>query len=92
VEIRWALDAAMDMNCRVLIRQSEAVSALGMNLPAGRVRTVREAREVVRPDHRARTLQQDPKSGADCRRTRTSQDSNNGFGHRSLIPICSVSD
>src|ERR1700729_4008415 len=29
--------AAMDMNCRVLIDQPEAVSALGMKLPAGRV-------------------------------------------------------
>ncbi len=29
--------AAMDMNCRVLISQPEAVSALGMKLPAGRV-------------------------------------------------------
>jgi hypothetical protein len=31
------VSAAMDMNCRVLIRQPEAVSALGMNLPVGRV-------------------------------------------------------
>src|SRR5260370_13350354 len=29
--------AAMDMNCRVLIDQPEAVSALGMKLPVGRV-------------------------------------------------------
>lgn len=29
--------AAMDMNCRVLIDQAEAVSALGMKLPVGRV-------------------------------------------------------
>jgi hypothetical protein len=29
--------AAMDMNCRVLINQPEAVSALGMKLPVGRV-------------------------------------------------------
>lgn len=29
--------AAMDMNCRVLISQPEAVSALGMKLPVGRV-------------------------------------------------------
>jgi hypothetical protein len=29
--------AAMDMNCRVLIDQREAVSALGMKLPVGRV-------------------------------------------------------
>jgi hypothetical protein len=29
--------AAMDMNCRVLIDQSAAVSALGMKLPVGRV-------------------------------------------------------
>src|SRR5260370_8736080 len=28
---------AMDMNCRVLIDQPEAVSALGMKLPVGRV-------------------------------------------------------
>jgi hypothetical protein len=31
------VSAAMDMNCRVLIRQPEAVFALGMNLPVGRV-------------------------------------------------------
>src|SRR6202048_2621918 len=29
--------SAMDMNCRVLIDQPEAVSALGMKLPVGRV-------------------------------------------------------
>src|SRR5687768_9106173 len=29
--------AAMDMNCRVLIDQPDAVSALGMKLPVGRV-------------------------------------------------------
>jgi hypothetical protein len=29
--------AAMDMNCRVLIRQPDAVSVLGMKLPVGRV-------------------------------------------------------
>jgi hypothetical protein len=31
------VSAAMDMNCRVLIRQPEAVSALGMRLPIGAV-------------------------------------------------------
>ena len=31
------VSAAMDMNCRVLISQPEAVSALGMKLPVGRV-------------------------------------------------------
>jgi hypothetical protein len=31
------VSAAIDMNCRVLIRQPEAVSALGMKLPVGRV-------------------------------------------------------
>src|SRR3954454_18321212 len=31
------VSAAMDMNCRVLIDQPEAVSALGMKLPVGRV-------------------------------------------------------
>jgi hypothetical protein len=31
------VSAAMDMNCRVLINQSEAVSALGMKLPVGHV-------------------------------------------------------
>jgi hypothetical protein len=29
--------AAMDMNCRVLIRQPDAVSVLGMKLPVGHV-------------------------------------------------------
>jgi hypothetical protein len=29
------VSAAMDMNCRVLIRQPESVSALGMRLPIG---------------------------------------------------------
>jgi hypothetical protein len=31
------VSAAMDMNCRVLISQSDAVSALGMTLPIGHV-------------------------------------------------------
>src|SRR5439155_25297406 len=31
------VSAAMDMKCRVLIDQPEAVSALGMKLPVGRV-------------------------------------------------------
>ena len=31
------VSAAMDMNCRVLIRQPESVSALGMKLPIGAV-------------------------------------------------------
>ena len=31
------VSAAMDMNCRVLIEQPDAVSALGMKLPMGRV-------------------------------------------------------
>jgi hypothetical protein len=31
------VSAAMDMNCRVLIDQPEAISALGMKLPVGRV-------------------------------------------------------
>jgi hypothetical protein len=31
------VSAAMDMNCRVLIRQSDSVSALAMRLPVGRV-------------------------------------------------------
>jgi hypothetical protein len=31
------VSAAMDLNCRVLIDQSEAVSALGMKLPVGRM-------------------------------------------------------
>jgi hypothetical protein len=31
------VSAAMDMNCRVLIGQSDAVSALGMKLPLGHV-------------------------------------------------------
>ena len=31
------VSAAMDMNCRVLIEQPDAVSALGMKLPIGRV-------------------------------------------------------
>jgi hypothetical protein len=31
------VSAAMDMNCRVLINQPEAVSALAMRLPVGQV-------------------------------------------------------
>ena len=31
------VSAAMDLNCRVLINQREAVSSLGMKLPVGRV-------------------------------------------------------
>lgn len=31
------VSAAMDMNCRILIRQPEAVSAIAMKLPTGRV-------------------------------------------------------
>ena len=47
------VSAAMDMNCRVLIDQPEAVSALGMKLPVGRVLRRRQGRKAVRPKHQA---------------------------------------
>src|ERR1700730_3897079 len=44
--------AAMDMNCRVLIDQPEAVSALGMKLPVGRVHGVGKVVKLFVPNVR----------------------------------------
>jgi hypothetical protein len=57
--------AAMDMNCRVLIDQPEAVSALGMKLPVGRVHGGGRVVKLFVPQREARTLRPDTGSRPD---------------------------
>lgn len=77
------VSAAMDLNCRVLIGQPDAVSALGMKLPVGRVYGTGKVVTLFIPNI-GREIYENTGSGTNCDRARKSQDRSSDFTDHSL--------